>query len=185
MFVRRPADALYLGPARQGGSRWGPEPYVLTECLLHFDQPLAFDILDEVRPPIDPGDLPRADWLDLIDTDRAAATRRFIEGRYESAASSEAVLEPVLPVPAMLAEFYRLARRRQDVLGVQNLICPPHELRLDDAGRLEFGYENQGGFVWTLEAGESDPAVWTCEPGGRRFREREPLIGFLIQFSLF
>ena len=185
VFVRRSADALYLGTARQGSSHWTYEPHVLTECLLYFDQPLAFDTLDEVRPPTDPGDLPRVDWLELIDTDRSAAMRQFIEGWHEPAASSEAVREPVLSMPAMLAEFYRFARHRQDVLGVQNFICPPHELRLDDAGCLEFGYENQGGFVWTLEAGEGDPPGWTCEPGGRHFQEHEPLSGFLIQFSLF
>ncbi|TDD87332.1 hypothetical protein E1293_07955 [Actinomadura darangshiensis] len=141
-------------------------------------------MLDRVRPPSTaPAALPGLEWLDHLDGDRATALRRFIEGWYPTPTDAPELAVSV-EVPTALAEFYRLAHGRPHVLGVQNFICPPGELRTAGKGLLEFGYENQGGFWWALAPADDDPIVWTIESPTQRHAERERLSGFLIQFSL-
>ncbi|MGK5558356.1 hypothetical protein ACSNOI_42825, partial [Actinomadura kijaniata] len=115
------------------------------------------------------------------------ALRQLIQSWHPRTAADSGHQPPAVPVPvpAMLAHLYELARGRPHVLGVQNFIHPPDELRLDASGRLEFGYENQGGFTWTLDHREPDPAVWTHGLAQEALREREPLSGFLLQYSLY
>ncbi|WP_188189077.1 hypothetical protein [Nonomuraea sp. SYSU D8015] len=50
---------------------------------------------------------------------------------------------------------------------------------------MEFGYENQGCFGWSLDLSQDDPTVWTIEHPEYRYAERERLSGFLLQFSLY
>ncbi|MGW5235656.1 hypothetical protein ACWEQU_26025 [Streptomyces nodosus] len=76
--VRAGADVLYLGTAwvSQAGTTNG----VLTDCELRFDTPLARELLDRVRPPRPPEDMPGLAWLAQVNGDRAAALEQFITG---------------------------------------------------------------------------------------------------------
>ncbi|MFE2263117.1 hypothetical protein [Streptomyces griseosporeus] len=67
---------------------------------------------------------------------------------------------------------------------------PERELRTDPlGGRLVFGFENQGGFDWSLlltpDHHEPDLTVWFRESGEAPVAEEEPLSGFLLQFALY
>ncbi|WP_155356527.1 hypothetical protein [Acrocarpospora macrocephala] len=183
LFVRLEHGVLYLGEGHHMGSRWTDGE--LEDCDLWIDQPLSVEVLDRVRPPSTPTALPRLEWLEHVNGDRATALRLFVEGWHPAPAPAAESVAPSVPVPVALAEFYRLAEGRPQVLGVQNFICSAAELRTDDEGLLPFGYENQGGFEWFLDPSEDDPIVWTVECNGERQAERERLSGFLIQFSLF
>ncbi|MDF5758856.1 hypothetical protein [Spongiactinospora sp. TRM90649] len=97
-------DLLYLGTVRQSRSTWEREPHLLQDCVLRLDRPLGLDLLDQVRPPSEPGDLPGLDWLERIGTDRPAALRLLIEGRHPPAAPAGDDHRPSpLRVPPMLA----------------------------------------------------------------------------------
>jgi hypothetical protein len=184
LFVRLQEGALYLGTGRHARSGWTHDPYVLEDCVLRIDPPLSFDVLDRVRPPSTPTALPGLEWLEHVNGDRAAALRLFVEGWHPVSDPDPGPAAPSVHVPAALAEFYRLAQGRPHVLGVQNFIRPAAQLRTDAHGLLAFGYENQGGFEWSLDPSEDDPTVWTIEDPSERHAERERLSGFLIQFSL-
>ncbi|KAB2350334.1 hypothetical protein [Actinomadura rudentiformis] len=186
LFGRLPEGMIYLGTGRL--SRGGPNresPQEIHECLLRLDSPLDFQVLDRVRPPTPPTHVPGVQWLDLVRSDPTAALRQFVQGWHPRTADHErTAAPPSLAVPAALDELYRLAEGRHHLLGVQNSIHRPADLSLDDQGRLRFGYENQGGFYWALDPAEDDPTVWTVEPPDHAFAEREPLSGFLLQFTL-
>ncbi|MEV5827566.1 hypothetical protein AB0L25_18545 [Spirillospora sp. NPDC052242] len=184
LFVRIPEGLLYLGTGRYARAHSNRDQRTLEDCHLAIDPPLDFDVLDRVRPPSTPTALPGLEWLDHLDGDRAAALQMFTEG-WHPAPFSKPEPSTVTDVPTTLAEFYRLAHGRPHVLGVQNSIRPPGELRTDHEGLLKFGLESQGGFVWALDTSEDDPVVWTIEDPTCRHRERERLSGFLIQFSLY
>jgi hypothetical protein len=121
-------------------------------------------------------------WLDRLPADPVAAMREFLLGWYPGPAE-------VAPVPAdlptPLAELYAVAAGRPDALGTQNGLFPPGQLYTDpDEGLLVFGAENQGGFRWMIDPAEDDPAVWLVHERTAPVAEREPLSGFLVQFSL-
>ncbi|MFF4622558.1 hypothetical protein [Nonomuraea jabiensis] len=142
-------------------------------------------MLDRVRPPSAPTTLPGLDWLDHVNDDRATALRQFIEGWYPLPDTDRVPTTPSVGVHEALAAFYRLAQGRPEVLGVQNFIRPAGELTTGADGLLEFGYENQGGFYWSLDPSQDDPIVWTDDEPAYRYAERERLSGFLLQFSLY
>ncbi|WP_062430375.1 hypothetical protein [Herbidospora daliensis] len=183
LFVRVERGVLYLGDGHHGVSGWTDS--VLTDCDLRIDPPLSVEVLDRVRPPSTPAALPDLEWLEHVNGDRATALRLFVEGWHPAPGPAAEPVVPSGPVPAALAEFYRLAEGRPQVLGVQNFICPASGLSTDGEGLLLFGHENQGGFEWFLDPAEDDPVVWTVEDPSERQAERERLSGFLIQFSLF
>ncbi|WP_042804597.1 hypothetical protein [Streptomyces sp. C] len=188
--VRLEEQVLYLGSAQV--SQVGTSDGVLTDCELLLESPLTRDLLDRVRPPrppLPPLDLPGVEWLRHVNGDRAAALDEFVTGWYPAVAESPST-HPVSPLPGGLRQLYRLAEKRPEVLGVQNRILPAPDLHTDHLGEmLVFGVENQGGFSWslqwTLDEHEADPTIWFREFDEEPIAEKEPLSGFLIQFSLF
>ncbi|MGN9845316.1 hypothetical protein ACTMTI_45075 [Nonomuraea sp. H19] len=185
LFVRLEEGFLYLGTVRHGQSGWRTGEQTMDDCDLRIEPPLSLDVLDRVRPPSTPATLPALDWLDHVDNDRATALRLLIEGWYPLSHADAAPATPSVRAPEALAAFYRLAQGRPQVLGVQNFIRPAEELSTDAHGLLEFGYENQGCFHWSLDLSQDDPTVWTIEEPEYRYAERERLSGFLLQFSLY
>ncbi|MEU6442627.1 hypothetical protein [Streptomyces sp. NPDC047046] len=187
--VRVGGEVAYLGAARV--SRAGSSDGVLTDCALRFEVPLGRGLLDRVRPQRPPGHLPGLEWLDHVNGDRAAALEQFVTGWHPTAdATAAAADDSAQRLPEGLRQLYRLAKQRPSALGVQNRILPGPELYTDRLGEmLVFGVENQGGFswelLWTAEVPEADPTVWFRALGAEPIAEREPLSGFLIQFSLF
>ncbi|MFJ5924666.1 hypothetical protein ACIQF6_18905 [Kitasatospora sp. NPDC092948] len=185
VFTRLKDRCIYLGTAQRVRGEQTREQFVL--CVWRLDSELSREVLDTVRPPSTPVALPDLEWLDYVRTDPATALERFVTGWYPA---SEAPSRPKLSncTPGPLASFYRLAQERPAILGAQNRILPEAKLYTDDsADHLVFGEENQGGFVWSfrwsLDFAESDPTVWFTEE--EPSPEREPMSGFLLQFSLF
>ncbi|WP_143078853.1 hypothetical protein [Nonomuraea pusilla] len=185
LFVRLGQAFLYLGTVHHSQSGWTGDVWTMEDCTLRVEPPLSRDVLDRVRPPGTPTTLPGLDWLDHVDDDRATALRLFIEGWYPPPDPDEEPDTPSVVVPEALAAFYRLARGRTGVLGVQNFIRPAGDLTIGADGLLEFGHENQGCFSWSLDLSQDDPTVWTSDAPDFRHVEREPLSGFLLQFSLY
>jgi hypothetical protein len=184
LFVELEAGFLYLGTGELGYSL--ADENTLYECVLRMESPLGRDVLDIVRPPSEPGPMPGLDWLEQVDGDKAGALRLFIEGWHPEPVPCHAESASV-PIPRALEEFYRLARGRPGVLGVQNYIYSASQLKRDATGMLELGHENQGGFVWYLETTEQPLVRTDTAPGeqGGLCPGREPLDAFLLQFSLF
>ncbi|MBG0824769.1 hypothetical protein HS048_29120 [Planomonospora sp. ID91781] len=147
LFVRVADGLLYLGRGEHAHSRWNRDG--LDCCDLRIDPPLERDVLDRVRPASLPVGLPGLQWLEHVNGDRTEALRLFITGWHPVTVPGPDPVAPPVPVPVVLAEFYRLAQGRPGVLGGQNAIRPPAEPRIEAAGRLEVGYENQGGFSWS------------------------------------
>jgi hypothetical protein len=190
LFVRIPEGLLRLGPGRSFHSHWMHNGPVLCEADINLDQPLSWGTLDLVRPPAPPAELPGIGWLDHLNDDRPRALREFAEGWYPRTplppAEAEADARPTVPVPRALADFYQLARDRPGLMGRQNFLRPPAEVELDASGRIHFGDENQGGFVWALASGDdTDAQVLISEDHEVWHSEREPLSGFLMQFALY
>ena len=120
--------------------------------------------------------------MDRLPTSRVAAMREFLIGWYPGP-DEVPPADPGLPAP--LAELYAVADGRPDVLGTQNGLYPPGKLYPDpDEGLLVIGAENQSGFRWLIDPDEDDPTVWTVAERVAPVAEREPLSGFLVQFSL-
>ncbi|MFG2004869.1 hypothetical protein ACGFNU_37545 [Spirillospora sp. NPDC048911] len=71
--------------------------------------------------------------------------------------------------------FYRLARHRPALLGVQNRLRPPHAWREEHDGLIVFGDENQGGFTWLFDPSRPDPDVWIDQDGYELRRETAAL----------
>ncbi|MFE4256538.1 hypothetical protein ACFRU3_45415 [Streptomyces sp. NPDC056910] len=187
--VRLGEEVLDLGTAKV--SQASTSDGVLINCELRFEAPLSRQLLNRVRPPLPPVDLPGLEWLRNVNGDRAAALEQFVTGWYPAAGATEppATCAPSR-LPAGLRQLYRLAKQRPGALGTQNRILPGPDLHTDHLGEmLVFGVENQGGFLWsllwTLDGPEADPTVWFREFDEEPIAEQEPLSGFLIQFSLF
>ncbi|MYW00929.1 hypothetical protein [Streptomyces sp. SID3343] len=186
LFVRVPDGVLYLG---QGDLRsWGAGPERGFEAALSIRPPLSESVLDRVRPPRPVAPPPGVDWLDAVPVDPTAALADFVTGWYPKTSgvpASHASTATELPVPPPLAHFHRLAAERPQILGVQNFVEPWEELARHAGGPLRIAVENQGGYDWRVDPSEPDPAVWLHHD---RFtppeREREPLSGWLLQFSL-
>lgn len=108
--------------------------------------------------------------------------REFLLGWYPGPAE---VAPLAVDLPAPLAQLYAIAEERPDALGTQNGLFRPDEVYRDpDEGLLVFGAENQGGFRWMIDPAEADPTVWLVHERAAPVPEREPLSGFLVQFSL-
>ncbi|WP_393063410.1 hypothetical protein [Streptomyces sp. LN549] len=187
--VRLGEEVLYLGTAQV--SQAGTSDGVLTDCELRLEAPLSRELLNRVRPPLPPVDLPGLEWLRHVNGDRAAALEQFVTGWYPAGDTTESpsTYSPSR-LPGGLRQLYQLAKQRPGALGTQNSILPEPDLHTDHLGEmLVFGVENQGGFfwslLWTLDGPEADPTVWFREFDEEPIAEQEPLSGFLIQFSLF
>lgn len=69
------------------GTRWflrgwhGDDPYRLTDCLLHLDNLLPWDVLDLARP-VFPQPLPDQAWTVHLPHDPVRAMHEFIDGWY-------------------------------------------------------------------------------------------------------
>jgi len=63
------------------------------------------------------------------------------------------------PPPTALAALHGAIAGRRELLGRQDFPFAP-EVRLDGAGRLLFGAENQGCFLRATEPEGDDPPVW-------------------------
>ncbi len=121
-------------------------------------------------------------WLDRLPAAPVVAMREFLLGWYPGPDEIPPA-DPGLPAP--LAELHAVAQGRPGVLGTQNGLYPPGKLYPDpDEGLLVIGAENQGGFRWLIDPDEDDPAVWLVAERTAPVAEREPLSGFLVQFSL-
>ena len=190
LLARFERELVYLGRARVRQSRIANG--TLTSCHLRFDSPLTRDLLDQLRPPLSPEELPDLEWIHHVNSDRSTALTQFVTDWYPADVGPT---EPLparsrSPLPGSLEQLYSLAEQRRGVLGVQNRILPAPDLHVDERGEmLVFGVENQGGFQWslqwTLDDDDADPTVWFCEDDEEPIAEQEPLSGFLIQFSLF
>ncbi|MEV4140920.1 hypothetical protein AB0J72_53250 [Dactylosporangium sp. NPDC049742] len=116
--------------------------------------------------------------------DPVVATREFITGWYADVPSNKHVVLP-RSIPAALASFYAAAAGRDEVLGRQDRLFPPYRLHPGEDGWLEFGEENQGGFVLALDPTRPDPAVfyryWKDEP----IVDPHPLTTFLLLFAVY
>ncbi|MET9188976.1 hypothetical protein ABZX63_27475 [Streptomyces tendae] len=165
----------------------------LTICVLRLDTPLSRPVLRRVRPTAPAPDLPDLGWLKHVNGDRGAALEQFVTGWYPAAGqppSPSSVPAGSRSLPGGLQQLYLLAEQRPDALGRHNHILPWHELQSDPLGELlVFGVENQGcfywGLPWTWDEPQDDPTVWFREYDDEPVTEKEPLSGFLLQFSLF
>lgn len=157
-------------------------PGELTSCELRMADRLPFDVLDRVRPALQPP-LPSLDWLRFLPHDPVAALRDFVAGWYADITPRDDApgdLDRRLPEP--LLAFYRAAAGREEVYGLHNQIYTADELEDEDDGLVQFGAENQGVFVMLLDPIEADPTVRYS--GLHAEQEREPLSAFLLQFLL-
>ncbi|MFD0375033.1 hypothetical protein [Streptomyces sp. NPDC127112] len=187
LFVRLDEACAYLGLVHHSYSEWADGE--LHSCHLRIDPPLSRELLKKVRPPGTPPSLPSLDWLDHVETDPGRAVELFVTGWYPHGTEPHPAAAIPGSVPQALADFYRLAGRRPEILGGQNFLAPPAELTTDERGeRLIFGSENQGGWEWSipwdLDAVDTDPEVWLTEES-ELVPEQEPLSRFLLQFSLY
>ncbi|MFE5208790.1 hypothetical protein [Streptomyces sp. NPDC056600] len=196
LMVRVEDGFLYLGVGRTAQVsqtlRPGQDHYELTRAVIQFQEPLSKPLLDRVRPPAAPVNLPGMEWLRHVGNDRSAALEQFVTGWHPATETPDIPPTELMTevIPDSLRRLYRLAAQRPAVLGVQNSIRPPSDLRVDERGEmLVFGVENQGGFTWSLwwplHQGERDPIVWFLDDTETPIAEQEPLSGFLLQFSLF
>ena len=180
LFVRTPDGLLSLGSGQCRHSSGTGDPSVFRSADITLDEPLSWEMLDLVRPPAPPAALPGIAWLDHVAGDRPRALREFVDGWYRRTPNTSMPLEavgPRIPVPRALQEFYTLARGRASVMGRQNSLRPPAELEVDAAGRIHFGDENQGCFVWALAPGQdADPRVLISEDREVWCEESEPFL---------
>lgn len=184
LLTRLPEGCVYLGvgkPAQAGYANG-----CLTYAALTIEPELAPELLDRVRPPSEPETLPNLDWLAHMTARPLEALTRFVEGWFPETYQDlgELVAAP-WNVPEPLAVFYRLARHRPALLGVQNRLRPPHRWRERHDGLIAFGDESQGGFIWLFDPSHPDPEVWIDQDGYELRREHRPMSGFLLQFALY
>ncbi|MWA02981.1 hypothetical protein F8568_021900 [Actinomadura sp. LD22] len=184
LLTRLPEGCVYLGVGRpvQGGYADG----CLTFAALTIEPELTLELLDRVRPPSELGTLPNLDWLARMTASPLEALAQFVEGWIPEIDQDlgDFVAAP-WDVPEPLAVFYRLARRRPALLGVQNRLRSPRTWEERRDGLIAFGDENQGGFIWLFDPSQPDPEVWIDEDGDGVRREHQPMSGFLLQFALF
>lgn len=186
-FVRLPEGCVALGPLHPGMREFHDvsEASVLLTARLSTRERLPYPLLDRVRPtPVVPA--PSLAWLDRLPADPAAALGAFVDAWF-------ADVPPVtgtpgvaaVAVPRPLAEFYRLAAGRREVLGGDNRILRPDELRRDEfTGLVAFGVECQGGFWLLMEPAADDPLVHYGGLTDELLTSREPMSGFLLQFVI-
>ncbi|MEV4139342.1 hypothetical protein AB0J72_45165 [Dactylosporangium sp. NPDC049742] len=184
-FVRVEDGCMPLGSiAHGGGGVYDPCEGRLLEYRLHLRHPLPFEALDRARPLLHPPPPPSTTWLDLLPDDPVGATRDFIAGWYTDVPPKGHVVVPK-SIPAALASFHTAAAGRDEVLGRQDHLFPPYRLHPGEDGWLEFGAENQGGFVLAIDPATPDPAVfyryWADEP----IADPHPLSVFLLLFAVY
>jgi hypothetical protein len=198
VMARLGEDLVLLGTGRVERAETELRPdsgeYELVLCVLRLDAPLHEVVLERVRPPLPPVELPGLEWLERVNGDCTAALEQFVTGWYpaidRAPEEMPSAARPSPRLPDALRQLYRLAGARPQVLGRHNRIVPAQDLRIDDLGEmLDIAVENQGCFVWsllwTLEDDESDPTVWFCEEPEEPVAEQEALSGFLLQYCLF
>jgi hypothetical protein len=184
LLTRLPEGCVYLGVGKPGQGDYTNG--CLTYAALTIEPELTPELLDRVRPPAEPGTLPNLDWLPHVTASPLEALTRFVAGWIPETYHDlgESVAAP-RDVPEPLAVFYRLARHRPALLGVQNRLRPPHAWRERQDGLIAFGDENQGGFTWLFDPSRPDPEVWIDQDGYELRREHQPMSGFLLQFALY
>lgn len=184
LLIRLPEGCLYLGVCRPRHGKFDDD--LLYEADLTIEPALSAETLDQVRPPSEPGPLPGLEWVpDVTDNPRAALDRFVQDWIPETYRDLGELNTGDRNVPAPLADYYRLARRRPALLGVQNYIDPPERWLERRDGLVSFAHENQGGFTWLFNPRQEDPEVWIDGLGNGLVREHAPLSGFLLQFALF
>jgi hypothetical protein len=108
------------------GSQLGRDDY----ATLTIEPELTPELLDRVRPPAEPETLPNLDWLTRMTASPLEALTRFVEGWIpETDQDLGDFAAAPWDVPEPFAVFYRLARHRPTLLGVQNRLRPPHAWR--------------------------------------------------------
>jgi hypothetical protein len=88
-------------------------------------------------------------------------------------------------MPRALAALHEAISYRRELLGRWDYLFAPNELRLDDAGRLLFGAENQGCFLMATEPEGDDPPVWFLREEEEPELKPLPLSQFLLATMLF
>lgn len=184
LLIRLPEGCLYLGVCRPKGGKF--DDGLLYEADLTIEPVLSAETLNRVRPASEPGVLPGLEWLpDVTDNPRAALDRFVHDWIPETSRDLGELDAGRWSVPAPLADYYRLARRRPALLGVQNYIDPPKRWTERRGNLVAFAHENQGGFTWLVDPCLEDPEVWIDGLGDAPVREHAPLSGFLLQFALY
>ncbi|MFF5229496.1 hypothetical protein [Dactylosporangium sp. NPDC000521] len=183
VYVRLPGGCLALGDVRATGGEWQPGERRLVSWPLYLSTPLPPDTLDLIRPAPPAPPPSSTAWLRHLPRDPVTATRAFLDTWYADL-PSETPCRPRYPMPPPLAAFHAAIAGREELLGRQNFLFAPDRLRLDEAGRLEFGTENQGGFTLVTEPGD-DPPVWYTDWDDEPIRDPNPLSVFLLWFALF
>ncbi|MFF4414385.1 hypothetical protein ACFYY8_17805 [Streptosporangium sp. NPDC001559] len=184
LLTRLPEGCVYLGTGRPGQA--GYTNGRLSHATLTIEPELTSELLDRVRPPAEPETVPNLDWLTRMTARPLEALTRFVEDWIPETDQDLGDLAAApWDVPEPLAVFYRLARHRPALLGVQNRLRPPHAWWEEDDGLISFGDENQGVFTWLFDPSRPDPEVWIDQDGYEPRREHQPMSGFLLQFALY
>ena len=140
-------------------------------------------------PHTGPGDPPRPGcrWLEHLPHDPVAALRGFVSEWYADVPPPVAAPRrpAALPMPPPLAALHEVIGERAGLLGRQDGLMTPHDLRVDEAGRLIFGYENQGVFLMATLPDGDDPPVLLLTDGVETERSALPLSRFLLDMMLF
>ncbi|MER6275581.1 hypothetical protein ABT202_04610 [Streptomyces sp900105245] len=200
VFARLDGDCLPLGTALcRGGSS---TPDHLHHARLELDKPLTREVLDAVRPVPEPGPVPGADWVGLVESDPIRALEAFVLGWFPAGAAGsigERTNEGEQPdnLPEALRAFYSLARLRPAVLGFHNpVLQQPQRTSGPFGDRLVFAVDAEGIRDWSIAwppktktPSENDPRVWLTEDPSmddpETSPEEEPLSRFLLQFTLY
>lgn len=184
LLIRLPEGCLYLGVCRP--YRGKLDDGLLYEADLWIAPLLSAETLNRVRPFSEPGALPGLEWLPDVTDNPGAALDRFVQDWIPETHRDLGELDAGRwSVPAPLAGYYRLARRRPALLGVQNYIDLPDRWAVRRDGLVSFAHENQGGFTWLFDPRQENPEVWIDGLDNGLVREHTPLSSFLLQFALF
>ncbi|WP_328471822.1 hypothetical protein OHA21_08220 [Actinoplanes sp. NBC_00393] len=190
-FVRLPGGLLPLGALREAGASYsiGTRPSQLLGLRFELDPALPFEYLDCVRPadPSPPApERPGVTWLRHLPHDPVSALHEFVTSWYADVPSAVGPQPlPSAPMPRPLAMLHDAVAGREELLGIQDEFIAAHQLRLDEAGRLRFGIENQGCFVMLTDPHGDDPPVFFLHDGTELERKPLPLSEFLLASLLF
>ncbi|GAA2004853.1 hypothetical protein [Catenulispora subtropica] len=182
LFARLPEGCLYLGAGTVGLATFAND--LLYEAELDIEPPLPAEMLDRVRRPSEPGELPGLDWIEALEQDPGEALDTLVHAWFPKTSEDLGQVNHAgWTIPGFLSRFYQLARHRPAVLGVQNFINLPEHWYETADGLVAFGAENQGGFRWFFDPGQDDPEIWIDHVDGPQ-RERVPMSHFLVQFAM-
>ncbi|MEU7755617.1 hypothetical protein [Micromonospora sp. NPDC049171] len=184
LLTRLPAGCLYLGLGKHEQSHHSNG--VMISAELTITPELTGDLLDRVRPPTEPDTLPDQTWLANIQASPTTALNQFVEGWVpETDEDLGEFPSSGWTLPEPLTAFYRLARHRPALLGQQNFLRRPEEWKLAHDGLIDFGHENQGGFIWLFDPSDADPVVWIDQDDYGLRPEHERMSGFLLKFAVY